>query len=130
MRRPCPDCDFTVVEGGLSLRLLVIGASGLSAAERAAAESLPADITVELTANPMHTDLAALCRHQGCTIAETAVIATRPQDLPLVLEARRAFALAGAGYENEAAADRVFRTRAAGGLVQAIRYVGACSANR
>ena len=48
------------------------------------------------------------------------VIATSQHGLPLLLEAGIALALRGAGYENEAAADMVFKPRSSGGLAAAI----------
>ena len=42
--------------------------------------------------------------------------------LPLLLEAGIALTLRGAGYENEAAADMVFKPRSSGGLAAAIEY--------
>ena len=49
-------------------------------------------------------------------------VATYFTALPLLLEAGIALALRGAGYENEAAADMVFKPRSSGGLAAAIEY--------
>jgi hypothetical protein len=46
----------------------------------------------------------------------------RNRNQPLLLEAGIALALRGAGYENEAAADMVFKPRSSGGLAAAIEY--------
>ena len=54
------------------------------------------------------------------SLNQAAVIATSPRGLPLLLEAGTALALRGAGYENEAAADMVFKPRSSGGLAAAI----------
>ncbi len=121
---------FSVIKGGLRARLLVVCATNLTPEELDAAASLPASIAVEFATDDGPVPLATLCRRHDCTIADAIVIATQPQDLPLLLEARAALVLKGAGYENEAAADRVFPPRSAGGLVQAIRYVGALAARR
>ena len=53
---------------------------------------------------------------------QAAVIATSQRGLPLLLEAGTALALRGTGYENEAAADMVFKPRSSGGLAAAIEY--------
>lgn len=129
MRTARSGSGFSVIEGGHGVRLLLICAEGLTTAEHEAVASLPTSIAIECTGNTGTVALAELCRPHGCTLEDTAVIATRPQDLSLMLEARWAIALSGAGYENEAAADRVFPSRAAGGLVKAIRYVGSLQAS-
>lgn len=56
------------------------------------------------------------------SLNQAAVIATSQRGLPLLLEAGIALALRGAGYENEAAADMVFKPRSSGGLAAAIEY--------
>ena len=124
------DSGFSVIDGRRGVRLLAICAADLTPEELGAAASLPASIAVEHIEAAGAATLADLCREHGCALVDAAVVATRPQDLPWLLEAHRALALAGAGYENEAAADRVFPPRSAGGLVQAIRYVGALAAWR
>ena len=121
---------FSVIEGGRIPCLLAICAAELTASEAAECAALPADIEVMLIRETAARSLATLCRRHGLTLADTVVVATRPQDLPFTLEARVSLALKGAGYENEVAADRVFPPRSAGGLVQAIRYVGVLAAMR
>ena len=56
------------------------------------------------------------------SLNQAVVIATSQRGLPLLLEAGTALALRGAGYENEAAADMVFKPRSSGGLAAAIEY--------
>ena len=129
MGRPRQGCDFSVLEGGRRGRLLAICADALSASEQAAVASLPPRLDGELVRDPSDGDLARICRVNGRTLADSIVIATRPIDLPFALEAGMDMALAGAGYENEAAADRVFGSRSAGGLVEAIRYAAALAAD-
>ena len=53
-----------------------------------------------------------VCDHLGRCLLYTS----------LLLEAGIALALRGAGYENEAAADMVFKPRSSGGLPAAIEY--------
>ena len=120
--------SFSVIEGGWNPCLLVICVAGLTTAEATACAALSEDIVIELVRESATPSLAKLCRRHGLTLADVIVIASRPQDLPFILEAHMAFALQGSGYENEAAADRVFPPRAAGGLVEAIRYVRALGA--
>lgn len=64
--------------------------------------------------------LATICRRERATFASTAVVATRPEDLPLLLEAGCALALADAGEACRAAADRCLPARAEGGLIAAL----------
>ena len=68
-------------------------------------------------------EFAALCRQRGCAFNQAVVIATTQHGLPLLLEAAVALTLRGAGYENEAAADVVFKPRSSGGLAAAIEYM-------
>ena len=72
--------------------------------------------------NPKQGELAALCQQHGCAFDQTAVIATTQHGLPLLLEAAVALTLRGTCYENEAAADVVFKPRSSGGLAAAIEY--------
>lgn len=59
----------------------------------------------------------------GIPLRRTAVIATNPYDLPLLLEAGTAVALAGAGYECERAADLTLPAREDAGLETALRVL-------
>ena len=65
---------------------------------------------------------AIQCQAHSCSLNQAAVIATSQRGLPLLLEAGTALTLRGAGYENEAAADMVFKPRSSGGLAAAIEY--------
>ena len=121
---------FSVIEGGARKLLLAVCVTAFTPTEIEAHTALSSAIEVVPIRDAEKSSLAALCRRHGCTLADAAVIATRPQDLPWLLEAHTALALEGAGYENETAADRVFPPRSAGGLVQAIRYVGTLVAGR
>ena len=67
--------------------------------------------------------LATICRRERATFASTAVVATRPEDLPLLLEAGCALALADAGEACRAAADRCLPARAEGGLIAALELL-------
>lgn len=67
--------------------------------------------------------LATICRRERATFASTAVVATRPEDLPLLLEAGRALALADAGAACWAAADRCLPSRAESGLIAALELL-------
>ncbi len=104
------------------IKLVVIGAKRMSVSETAALEPLSSIVAIE-TLKKDDRNLAKLCRQHACTLANVAVIATHPRDLPYALEAELTVTLKGAGYENEAAADRVFAPRSAGGLVMAIEYI-------
>ena len=72
---------------------------------------------------PAQGELAIQCQAHSCSLNQAAVIATNQRGLPLLLEAGIALALRGTGYENEAAADMVFKPRSSGGLAAAIEYV-------
>ncbi len=72
--------------------------------------------------------LAELCRAHRATFSSTVAVATRPQDLPIVLEAGIAFALEDAGPACMNAADLRFPARAAGGLAEALRAIPAACA--
>ena len=67
--------------------------------------------------------VARACRRRGHALSELAVIAMHPEDGAIMLEAGTAFALRGAGYDAETAADAVFPERHAGGLVFALQVV-------
>lgn len=67
--------------------------------------------------------LATICRRERAAFASTAVVATRPEDLPLMLEAGRALALADAGAACRAAADLCLASRAEGGLIAALELL-------
>ena len=105
------------------LRLVAVEADCLSPDERTAFTLLSSRVTTALLPNPKHNELVFLCQEHGCALDQTAVIATTPQGLPLLLEAAVALTLRDAGYENEAAADMVFKPRSSGGLAAAIEYV-------
>lgn len=104
------------------IALVVIEVDQLTPDERTALALLTSRVATALLSNPKQGDLARLCQERGCTLDQTAVIATTPQGLPLLLEATVALTLRGAGYENEAAADVVFQPRSSGGLAAAIEY--------
>lgn len=103
-------------------RLVVVEADCLSPDERTAFALLSSRVTTALLSKPKHNELALLCQKYGCALDQTAVIATTQHGLPLLLEAAVALTLRGAGYENEAAADVVFKPRSSGGLAAAIEY--------
>mgnify|MGYP004623838189 FL=1 len=103
-------------------KLVVVEADFLSPDERTAFTLLSSRVTSSLLPNPKHNELALLCQERGCSLDQTAVIATTQHGLPLLLEAAVALTLRGAGYENEAAADVVFKPRSSGGLAAAIEY--------
>lgn len=77
------------------------------------------------TPNPIDAaaQMAHMVRTARVTLPRVAVIAATPLDLPLMLEAGRALALAGAGRQCCAAADARFPARAHGGLAQALRFL-------
>lgn len=104
------------------IALVVIETDQLTPDERTAFTLLSSRVDAALLPNPEQGDLARLCQEHGCTLDQTAVIATTPRGLPLLLEAAVALTLRGAGYENEAAADVVFKPRSSGGLAAAIEY--------
>ena len=104
------------------IALVVIEADQLTPDERTAFTLLSSRVDTALLPNPKQGELAALCQERGCTLDQTAVIATTQYGLPLLLESAVALTLRGAGYENEAAADVVFKPRSSGGLAAAIEY--------
>lgn len=104
------------------IALVVIEADQLTPDERTAFTLLSSRVDAALLPNPKQGELAALCQERGCTLDQTAVIATTQYGLPLLLESAVALTLRGAGYENEAAADVVFQPRSSGGLAAAIEY--------
>lgn len=103
-------------------KLVVVEAEYLSPDERTAATLLSSRVATALLPNPTQGELAAQCQTHGCALAQAVVIATSQRGLPLLLEAGIALTLRGAGYENEAAADMVFKPRSSGGLAAAIEY--------
>lgn len=104
------------------IALVVIEADQLTPDERTARALLSSRVPTALLSDPKQGDLARLCQEHGCALARAAVIATTQRGLPLLLEAAVALTLRGAGYENEAAADMVFKPRSSGGLAAAIEY--------
>ena len=104
------------------IALVVIEADQLTPDECTALALLTSRVATALLPNPKQGELALLCQEHGCTLSQTAVIATTQHGLPLLLEAAVALTLRGAGYENEAAADVVFKPRSSGGLAAAIEY--------
>ena len=107
---------------GVQPKLVVVEAEYLSPDERTAFALLSSRVATALLPDPARGALAAQCQMHGSTLDQAAVIATSQRGLPLLLEADIALALRGAGYENEAAADVVFRPRSSGGLAAAIEY--------
>lgn len=107
---------------GVQPKLVIVEAENLSPDERTAFALLSSRVATALLPDPAQGELAAQCRTHGCTLVQTAVIATSQRGLPLLLEAGVALCLRGAGYENEAAADVVFQPRSSGGLAAAIEY--------
>lgn len=103
-------------------KLVVVEAECLSPDERTAFTLLSSRVATALLPDPARGELAAQCRTHGCALDQAVVIATSQRGLPLLLEAGTALALRGAGYENEAAADMVFKPRSSGGLAAAIEY--------
>ena len=104
------------------IALVVIEADQLTPDERTARALLSSRVPTALLSDPKQGDLARLCQERGCAFDQAAVIATTQRGLPLLLEAAVALTLRGAGYENEAAADVVFKPRSSGGLAAAIEY--------
>ena len=104
------------------IALAVIEADQLTPDERTALALLTSRIATALLPNPKQGELALLCQQHGCTLSQTAVIATTQRGLPLLLEAAVALTLRDTCYENEAAADMVFKPRSSGGLATAIEY--------
>lgn len=107
---------------GTPIALVAIEADQLTPDERTAFTLLSSRVNAALLPSPKQGDLARQCQEHGCVLDQTAVIATTPQGLPLLLEAGIALTLRGTGYENEAAADMVFKPRSCGGLAAAIEY--------
>lgn len=105
------------------IALVVIEADQLTPDERTAFTLLSSRVGAALLPSPKQDEFAALCRRHGCAFDQTAVIATTQHGLPLLLEAAVALTLRGAGYENETAADMVFKPRSSGGLAAAIEYM-------
>ena len=106
----------------MPIALVVIEADQLTPDERTAFTLLSSRVDAALLPNPKQGELALLCQEHGCTLSQAAVIATTQHGLSLLLEAAVALTLRGAGYENEAAADVVFKPRSSGGLAAAIEY--------
>ena len=104
------------------IALVVIEADQLTPDERTAFTLLSSRVDAVLLPNPKQGELAALCQQHSCALDQTAVIATTQHGLPLLLESAVALTLRGAEYENEAAADVVFKPRSCGGLAAAIEY--------
>lgn len=104
------------------IALVVIEADQLTPDERTAFTLLSSRVDAALLPNPKQGELATLCRQHGCAFDQATVIATTQHGLPLLLEAAIALTLRGAGYENETAADVVFKPRSSGGLAAAIEY--------
>ena len=104
------------------IALVVIEADQLTPDERTARALLSSRVPTALLSDPKQGDLARLCQEHGCALDQTVVIATTQRGLPLLMEAAVALTLRGAGYENEAAADMVFKPRSSGGLAAAIEY--------
>lgn len=67
--------------------------------------------------------MATVVHAARATLPQVAVVATAPLDLPLMLEAGRTIALAGAGRRCQAAADILLPARAQGGLKQALNIL-------
>ena len=107
---------------GTPIALVVIEADQLTPDERTAFALLSSRVDAALLPNPKQNEFAALCRQHGCAFDQAAVIATTQHGLPLLLESAVALTLRGAGYENEAAADVIFKPRSCGGLAAAIEY--------
>jgi len=103
-------------------KLVVVEAECLSPDERTAFALLSSRVAAVLVPCPAQGELAIQCQAHSCSLNQAAVIATSQRGLPLLLEAGTALTLRGAGYENEAAADMVFKPRSSGGLAAAIEY--------
>ena len=106
----------------VSPKLAIVEADYLSPDERTALSLLSSRVATVLLPAPAQGELATQCQAHGCALNQTVVIATSPLGLQLLLNAGVALALRGAGYENEAAADMVFKPRSSGGLAAAIEY--------
>ena len=107
---------------GTPPKLVIVEADCLSPDERTAFALLASRVSVVLIPDPKQGELAAQCQAHCCALDQAAVIATSQCGLPLLLDAGIALTLRGAGYENEAAADVVFKPRSCGGLAAAIEY--------
>lgn len=107
---------------GVQPKIVSVEAEYLSPDERTAFALLSSRVATALLPDPARGELAAQCQAFGCALGQAVVIATSQRGLPLLLEAGVALALRGAGYENEAAADMVFKPRSSGGLAAAIEY--------
>ena len=88
-------------------KLVVVEAECLSPDERTAFALLSSRVAAVLVPCPAQGELAIQCQAHSRS---------------LILEAGIALALRGSGYENEAAADMVFKPRSSGGLAAAIEY--------
>ena len=108
---------------GVQPKIVIVEAEYLSPDERTAFALLSSRVATALLPDPAQGELAAQCQAFGCTLDQAVVIATSQRGLPLLLEAGTALTLRGAGYENEAAADMVFKPRSSGGLAAAIEYM-------
>ena len=107
---------------GVQPKIVIVEAEYLSPDERTAFALLSSRVATALLPDPARGELAAQCQAFGCALGHAVVIATSQRGLPLLLEAGVALALRGAGYENEAGADMVFKPRSSGGLAAAIEY--------
>lgn len=103
-------------------KLVVVEADHLTPDERTALALLTSRVPTALLSSPKQGDLARLCQEHGRALDQAAVIATTQRGLPLLMEAAVALTLRGTCYENEAAADMVFKPRSSGGLAAAIEY--------
>ena len=103
-------------------KLVVAEADCLASDERTAFPLLSSRVAAVLVPCPTQGELAIQCQAHSCSLNQTAAIATSQRGLPLHLETGIAIALRGAGYENETAADMVFKPRSSGGLAAAIEY--------
>ena len=99
-------------------KLVVVEAECLSPDERTAFALLSSRVAAVLVPCPAQGELAIQCQAHSCSLNQAA----SQRGLPLLLEAGTALALRGTGYENEAAADMVFKPRSSGGLAAAIEY--------
>lgn len=104
------------------IALVVIEADQLTPDERTALALLTSRVATALLPNPKQGELAALCQQHDCALGQVAAIATTQRGLPLLMEAAVALSLRDTCYENEAAADVVFKPRSSGGLAAAIEY--------
>ena len=68
------------------IALVVIEADQLTPDERTALALLTSRVPTAPLSSPKQGDLARLCQEHGCALDRTAVIATTPQGLPLLLE--------------------------------------------